>query len=791
MGFSGLSAAISNQVIIMMAVRKNDFHRLKKNKLGFTLVFTLVIILGICFSGFSSMLVEFTEGNGLAGVIGSSSGSRAYSFDLEFNEAEFVVEPKSKFNPLTLYFYNTGDSEDTYTFTFTTIPTGWSAQFEDSGKLSDILIISVGGGFNKNILISLNAPESGGGVLSVSCSSQNSPQTKTTQIDLDARLILTIDLQDQSHEHTTSAGKSTDFTVEIKNHQDIGDNVDLTFQGTNIKIQDTPDDFYWAVSFDNSSIFLDAKDSKNVILTVFAPSLGEPGDQVNIDASAKLRSTNQVFKFPELIVRIPKIYNVTYTIKQMTPTSLSFPNSTVDYNLRLFNSGNIDIIINLILYDNPENWNVKFFIKDNKTTPEKVGLDVGDMIAYNVQVRIPKTARAGTHKIVYGIKSTEIVDKVLTEVEILTNVSLFSKLNISVPLEITSVDLAKTSSSTIMVHNQGNGRDTLNISIYKPSIPTGWEVYFNRVTNILSGINATKTVDFDQSIKLSYLEPTEYLPLVDSKYQSISLVIDANKKAYIRVVIVTPDTGKSGPESITLYGESESGTMDTVIKELNLNLVVSNLVIQNINITPENPIPGEDVKGIITIKNDYHIPATNFRIHFSKITTTGPAELGSELISSLGAGETETLEFSWKDSDETRASYVVKVEITGDIIPSGNMPYRTKNVILGEPVEESKDPDDFGTIIMFLVIAIVLAIVVFLIIWLVFSRRADGAEDEDKEEDAGTSDQKSKGKRRGKGGAGKGQVEGDKFKYDPSPKPRKNNAQVDRIKDATRKKRRK
>jgi uncharacterized membrane protein len=724
-----------------------------------------------------------------------------------------VVEPKSKFNPLTLYFYNTGDSEDTYTLTFTAIPTGWSAQFEDSGKLSEVLIITVGGGFNKNVLISINAPESGGGVLRVSCSSQNSAQTKTAEIDLDARLILTIDLLDKSHEHTTSAGKGTDFALEIKNHQDIEDTVDLTFQGTDIKIQNTPDDFYWAVSFDNSTIILGAEKAKTVVLTVFAPSLGDPGDQVNIDANAKLRSTNQIFEFPELIVRIPKIYNVTYTIKQLTPTSLTFPNSTVDYNLKLFNSGNIDITINLILYDNPENWNVKFFIDNNKTTPQKIGLNVGDMEEFGVQVKIPDIAKAGTHKIVYGIKSTDIVDRVLNEVEILTNVSLFSKLNISVPQEITTVNLAKTSSSIITVHNQGNGRDTLNISIYKLSIPTGWDVYFNRVTNVMIGINDSKTVDFNQPIKLSYFEPTEYLPLVDSKYQSISLVIDANKKAYVRVVIVTPDTGKSGSESITIYGESESGTMDTVIKELNLNLVVSNLVISNINITPENPVPGEKVKALITIKNDYHLPATNFRVHFSKITTSGPAELGSELISSLAAGATETLEFSWKDSDETRASYVVKVEVSGDIIPSGNMPYRTKNVILGEPVVKDDEPDDFGTIIMFLVVAIVLAIVVFLIIWLVFSRRTAVSEEEGDERSA---DSESKSKRRGKGNSGKGPAEIDKFKYDPSPRKtptsrgspgayrgkagksrssedsaRKGYGEKDQIKDAAGKKRRK
>jgi hypothetical protein len=383
----------------------------------------------------------------------------------------------------------------------------------------------------------------------------------------------------------------------------------------------------------------------------------------------------------------------------------------------------------LSLLDNPDDWAISFFIDENKTKPEDIDLEIDGIVEMRLQVKIPFNAKNGTHRIIYDIYGSEKTSSSLSElseIEIVTNVRLVSGIDLNVPEDI-SIDLGKTTKLQLQVHNQGNGLDTLNVSVFRDSVPLGWTVYFDAVKNTDSGSNVTKTVDFSAPIRVGYFEPTEYIPASSSKLDSISLILDANKIAYLRLSVTTPTTGKAVSYPITIYGESESGTISTVIKELSFKLRVSDIFLSNFKINPNLPIPGESVTAKVNVTNNFHLPANNFKVIFYKITDLGETELGSKVISNLPAGTSEMVEFKYEE-DNDATDYILQAELTADFLPTSDKLFL--KVSIGEKPEK-KDDSGFANLRNGLIIAIIIALIVFLFIWLYGTKRksTEGAPD--------------------------------------------------------------
>ncbi len=681
------------------------------------------IILVLFFVFFSSTSSFINANSSPAGAEQESTRARAYDYTLKFYSTNLVIDPGGS-GVAELELDNKGES-DTYRLTLENPPSGWLTVFENGKNTYEATVSS---GSYKIIHIYIDAPKTGSMTLSATCRSLTTDNSKNAQSFLEAKYVLRLALVGISNVHSVEAGANTNFLLNITNYQDIDDTVTFTLDNKFVKLQNYADQVDWSAAFDNSSINMLAKETKFVTLWVYAPIGGNPGDKITIVVEATIKSSSQKFKSPDLISEIPKIYNITYSIKQDTPTTLNLPNSTINYTLKLFNSGNIDITISLRIHENPENWLILFYLDDELKTPEDLTIKIGKMLEFRVEVKIPNNANAGTHKILYGVYRKELSEKPLTEVNIFTNVSLKSDLDIMLPKDVglINAELGKTTTTTVILHNKGNGKDTLNISIIKHTIPTGWVIYFKSVSNVDAEPNATEVVDFGKPIKLSYIEPIEYKPTVNDNYENLNLVMDANKKAYINLAISTPTTGYPATESITIYGESVSGTITiaTITKNLEVKLITSNLAITEINVTPANPLPGEKVNVDVYVKNNFHLSANDFTVRISRLTTeTGSTELDSKKIVQLAPNSTEVVEFSWTEPDDISGSYIIEVDITGDLISPTTKVTRTKNVILGVPDKKEGTSDNFSTVIIFLIIAIIIAVVIFLIIWLIFTRR--------------------------------------------------------------------
>jgi len=369
-------------------------------------------------------------------------------------------------------------------------------------------------------------------------------------------------------------------------------------------------------------------------------------------------------------------------------------------------------------------------------------LDVDEEKEFQVQVSIPLDARADEeHIIIYGIYSEKKGGSIsVNEIIIATKVLPISDIKIILLEGGTTIDLQKVSYYEFEVQNKGNGKDELSLLIPAISIPTNWQISFSSVKNT-QNTNNTQYVDFSNAFALDNLEPLEYLPTTQGNYQNIILLLEADQKVYVNLAITPPTTGKHGTETFKIYGECESGNIDTDTKIVYLTLRASDLRLSGLQLDPEEPTPNEKVKITLTVKNDYHLPAENFYVKLIEINGDIVSNIDSKKISSLNPNETEEVSFSWTAKEVRELGYILKVELSGDIIPKdNNTPFRTQYVFVKEKPSESKSTNDAVILITGIIIIV---LILFLILWL-SSQRKRGAESPDfseerpKERKAGT-----------------------------------------------------
>jgi hypothetical protein len=332
-------------------------------------------------------------------------------------------------------------------------------------------------------------------------------------------------------------------------------------------------------------------------------------------------------------------------------------------------------------------------------------------------------ANAEENTIVYGIYLKDRPNIPINEVKIVTDVLLISGIELGVPSDFAPmISLEKVTEREVMVHNTGNGKDTITLSILKYSIPTDWDISIKRVKNRKTEPNQSEIVDFTKSIDIDNIEAKSYLPEDGSNLINISLILLADQTVYVVLEITSPSFGKPVTEMVKIYAESESSTIATATTDLKFTLKVSDLTITELLVKPEMPNPGKKATVKFNVTNNFHLPAEDFKVKIYKITEEGESEIHSEQISNIAPGESYAVKYSWTEPKDSSSGYTLEAHLWGEIIPTNNSPSRKKNVILQnvEP-EKKKGQDNF--IVMALVAAIIIALIVFISIWLLLSRK--------------------------------------------------------------------
>jgi uncharacterized membrane protein len=272
---------------------------------------------------------------------------------------------------------------------------------------------------------------------------------------------------------STVGGSTVTFTLTINNTGNGADTVAVTHSG---------EPGTWTVSH-VSSVTIPAAGSRSVTITVVPPSNATAGTyQTTVKATSGDGTTNDQTTF---IIIISKVYGLTLSSSDVS--KYVTPNVAAYYNLSVTNTGNTadNAIIGIV--NAPAGWTVL-------PTSNPVALDPGQTKTFQVLVTAPNTALAGT-QVQISVNATSSGNA-----SIIRTLSINAVVNQVYDPRVTPLTNSKViepgTSGTFKVNvtNNGNGNDTVDMSLTGVPTGQGWVYNFNPVSVTLTP-SQTKTVD--------------------------------------------------------------------------------------------------------------------------------------------------------------------------------------------------------------------------------------------------------------------------------------------------------
>ncbi len=282
----------------------------------------------------------------------------------------------------------------------------------------------------------------------------------------------------------TVGGSTVTFSMVINNTGNGADTVTLSHSG---------EPSTWTVSHVSSST-VPAGGSRTVTITVVPPSNATAGTyQTTVKATSSDGTTNDQTTF---IIIISKVYGLTLSSSDVS--KYVTPNVAAYYNLSVTNTGNTPDNAIISIVNAPTGWTVL-------PTSNPVALFAGETKDFQVLVTAPNTALAGT-QVQISVNATSNGNA-----SIVRTLSINSVVNQVYDPRVTPLTnnlvIKPGTSGTfkINVTNNGNGDDTVDMSLTGVPSGQGWVYNFNPVSVALTP-GQTKTVDlaFTLGSKASY-----------------------------------------------------------------------------------------------------------------------------------------------------------------------------------------------------------------------------------------------------------------------------------------------
>jgi uncharacterized membrane protein len=276
----------------------------------------------------------------------------------------------------------------------------------------------------------------------------------------------------------TIGGSAVTFTVKVNNTGNGQDTVTLTHSG---------EPSGWTVTH-VSSASISALGSTDVVLSVVPPSKTTAGTyQTTLKAASSDGKTNSQ---TTLVIIIDAQYGLSMSSSDVS--KYVTPKVPAYYNLSVTNTGNTDDYAVITITNIPSGWTVL-------PTSNPVSLGPNQTKTFQILVNAPQSAFAGTQFQIKIQASSNGNSSIVREMSINAVVNQVYD-PVVTPIQNTKV-VSPGSSVTfkINVTNNGNGNDTIDLSVSGVPTGQGWVFNFNP-TSVTLTPGATKTVDLQFSI---------------------------------------------------------------------------------------------------------------------------------------------------------------------------------------------------------------------------------------------------------------------------------------------------
>lgn len=226
--------------------------------------------------------------------------------------------------------------------------------------------------------------------------------------------------------------------------------------------------------------------------------------------------SEDAYRYIEIVLQEPPRYGIEMIVDKESKNVS--PGASVDYNITVFNTGNRQDNFTFT-YEKSEAWSVSII-------PDKVFLDVNENTTVILRVTAPPDAKAGIKNIVQVIGASEgNISKTATLITT-TIVSRVYELDIEITDNNQTVENGGTAVYHIIVKNEGNGPDTVTLTVEPYN--QEWEVRF------------------------------------ENELQEIELNIEAFSSYSIELLVTSPRSTEEGSYITVLTGKSQGGLERTV-----------------------------------------------------------------------------------------------------------------------------------------------------------------------------------------------------------------------------------
>lgn len=404
-----------------------------------------------------------------------------------------------------------------------------------------------------------------------------------------------ITMSPDKNEDFVDPGNSTFYTLMVSNYGNVAGTVIIILE----IVSGTGD---WITSLDTNAVGVAGGESKQVILTVVAPSTAVAGTRLVVRVQG-FNAERTVTADCMVTTIVKQVHNIKAA---STPEIVAlYPGEKANYQVTLVNLGNGGEAVRLGAAELPVGWDIAYekaggtVISDLET----LYLEPGSAMTFNAVVTTTVGSLAGP----YHAKG-RLLDKDgnTYPVDLTVSVNQVYDIDITTTLSKQTGVPGKKVIFTLIGKNKGNGLDTLNFEC--SGLPRDWQA-------------------------------PEFRDVNYEKNDMMTLNASALERMTLEVPVPQGTNGTTVEFFVT--AKSEGGVTDSV--KLILDIKMANLVISKIFYTPKTLKANKVATITVTVENQGEVNVENVSVRFYMDKTI----MSTERLERVPGGSNRTVTFTW------------------------------------------------------------------------------------------------------------------------------------------------
>ncbi len=512
---------------------------------------------------------------------------------------------------IKLELRNIGNIPDNYTISMSDAPYGWDLQIAPTA-----MHLSAGGSMviELNVTIPPGAASEEACILTVTGTSLNFPTVKdSVQVMVIASATHFLEMNVDVPEKMVVPGQCTTFNITIKNNGNANELVELSHGNL------TDWNGYLSEGYSPDSVVVPPNGGTKVVTFTLCPPSSTAAWRVLV-VKIRGQSTINPAAYAAVEVKAITTQKFGYTIEVNPLQQVVNPGGDVNFSVTVMNQGNGRDRIRPFIIDIETGWG--YNISMDGMEFEEIALSIDESRTFDVSVKVPLSAKAGTYQLSLNVSSLENLDYNQTE-NMNVVVTQFYKIDMTTKSEQVRTTPGRTINVTLTLQNLGNGEDTISMSI---------------------------TGDPKWTYNLS----------------AKSVVIAPNNETSVFAFINVPKEVPSGQYAFQITATSKDGKKKTVT----ISVLLCDLAIHSEKHT-SNLKSTDIAKFDVNISNEGFMPATNVTV---ELLIDGIL-IDSETLERVHLSRTQRVVFTWtaKEGEHLVKIVVDPTELIPEISEENNV----------------------------------------------------------------------------------------------------------------------